>query len=226
MTYTNFTIETDADGIALVTWDMPDKSMNVFTVEVLQELDAICDATTADEAVKGVVFTSGKKDAFSGGADITMLKAMFDAYEAEKASNPEAATQLLFDNAGKMSQIFRKIETCGKPFAAAVGGLCLGGGLRAVAGEPGADPRRHGGHRRRRHLDRCAPLDEEQGGRARPRRAGPPGRPSQGSGRSRRRRAGGPARVRPGHGGLRSPCVPERGGGGLRWLWTSPSPCS
>jgi len=127
MTYTNFTIETDADGIALVTWDMPDKSMNVFTVEVLQELDAICDATTADETVKGVVFTSGKKDAFSGGADITMLKAMFDAYEAEKANNPESATQLLFDNAGKMSQIFRKIETCGKPWVSAINGVCMGG---------------------------------------------------------------------------------------------------
>ena len=44
-TYTNFTIETDADGIALVTWNMPDKSMNVFTVEVMKELDAIVDQT-------------------------------------------------------------------------------------------------------------------------------------------------------------------------------------
>ena len=43
MTYKNFTIETDADGIALVTWDMPDKSMNVITVEVMEELDAIID---------------------------------------------------------------------------------------------------------------------------------------------------------------------------------------
>ena len=43
MTYTNFTVETDADGIALVTWDMPDKSMNVFTEEVMDELDAIVD---------------------------------------------------------------------------------------------------------------------------------------------------------------------------------------
>ena len=73
MSYTNFTVETDADGIALVTWDMPGKSMNVFTQEVMDELDAIIDATVADEAVKGVVFTSGKSS-FSGGADLTMLK--------------------------------------------------------------------------------------------------------------------------------------------------------
>ncbi|MEO0919296.1 MAG: enoyl-CoA hydratase-related protein, partial [Pseudomonadota bacterium] len=72
MTYNNYTIETDADGIALITWDMPGRSMNVFTVEALTELDAICDQLTADEAVKGVVFTSGKKESFSGGADITM----------------------------------------------------------------------------------------------------------------------------------------------------------
>ena len=50
-TYTNFKIETDADGIALVTWDMPEKSMNVFTAEVMEELNAIVDATVADAAV-------------------------------------------------------------------------------------------------------------------------------------------------------------------------------
>ncbi|MEM0900719.1 MAG: 3-hydroxyacyl-CoA dehydrogenase NAD-binding domain-containing protein [Pseudomonadota bacterium] len=127
MTYTNYTIETDADGIAVVTWDMPDKSMNVFTVEAMTELDGICDQLTADAAVKGVVFTSGKKNSFSGGADMTMLKAMFDAYEAEKARNREAATQLLFDNAGKMSQVFRKIETSGKPWVSAINGVCMGG---------------------------------------------------------------------------------------------------
>ena len=127
MTYTNYTIETDADGIALITWDMPGRSMNVFTVEALTELDAIVDAMTADEAVKGCVFTSGKKDSFSGGADITMIKAMFDAYEAEKARDPLAATQLLFDNAGKMSAVYRKLETSGKPWVSAINGTCMGG---------------------------------------------------------------------------------------------------
>ena len=29
MTFQNFTIDTDADGIALVTWNMPNRSMNV-----------------------------------------------------------------------------------------------------------------------------------------------------------------------------------------------------
>ena len=41
MSYRNFTVETDDDGIALVTWDMPDKSMNVFTMEVMDEMEKI-----------------------------------------------------------------------------------------------------------------------------------------------------------------------------------------
>ncbi|WP_457941189.1 FAD-dependent oxidoreductase [Mesorhizobium sp. 10J20-29] len=126
MTYTNFTVDTDADGIALVTWDMPEKSMNVFTEEVMRELDAIVDATVADEKVKGVVFTSGK-DSFSGGADITMLQKMLKAFARDKAKDPEKAAKALFDNAGYMSGLFRKIETCGKPWVSAINGTCMGG---------------------------------------------------------------------------------------------------
>ena len=35
MNLTNFRFETDADGIALVTWDMPGRSMNVINAEVI-----------------------------------------------------------------------------------------------------------------------------------------------------------------------------------------------
>ncbi|TCD16531.1 3-hydroxyacyl-CoA dehydrogenase NAD-binding domain-containing protein [Oricola cellulosilytica] len=127
MTYKNFTVETDEDGIALVTWDMPDKSMNVFTEEVMDELDAIVDQVAGDDAIKGAVLTSGKKDSFSGGADITMLKRMFDILQNEKAKDPQKATEMLFENAGRMSQLFRKLETCGKPWVSAINGTCMGG---------------------------------------------------------------------------------------------------
>ncbi|WP_029619494.1 FAD-dependent oxidoreductase [Pseudorhizobium marinum] len=125
-TYTNFTVETDADGIALVTWDMPGKSMNVFTLEVMAEIEQILAATVADAAVKGVVFTSGKSS-FSGGADLTMIKSMFSMLAEEKAKDPQAAVQKLFDAAGQMSQLFRRIETNGKPWVSAINGTCMGG---------------------------------------------------------------------------------------------------
>lgn len=125
-TYKNFTVETDADGIALVTWDMPDKSMNVFTMEVMEEIDAIVDATVADAAVKGVVFTSGKSS-FSGGADLTMIKSMFSMLAEEQAKDPATAAQKLFDAAGRMSWLWRKVELNGKPWVSAINGTCMGG---------------------------------------------------------------------------------------------------
>jgi 3-hydroxyacyl-CoA dehydrogenase/enoyl-CoA hydratase/3-hydroxybutyryl-CoA epimerase len=126
MTYTNFTVETDADGIALVTWDMPDRSMNVFTLKVMDELEKIIDRVVADAGIKGAVITSGK-DSFSGGADITMLQAMLVRFQAEKAKDPERAMKLLFDGVGRMGGLWRKLETSGKPWVSAINGTCMGG---------------------------------------------------------------------------------------------------
>ncbi|MGN6551548.1 MAG: 3-hydroxyacyl-CoA dehydrogenase NAD-binding domain-containing protein [Pararhizobium sp.] len=128
MTYTNFTLETDADGIALVTWDMPEKSMNVFTLAVMDEIEAIIETVAADAAIKGAVITSGKKT-FSGGADLTMLKGMFGMLAEEKARNPETVVKTLFETAGRMSRLWRRLETSGKPWVAAINGTCMGGAL-------------------------------------------------------------------------------------------------
>ncbi len=126
MSYTNFTLDIDADGIALVTWDMPGRSMNVFTEEAMRELNAIVDKVAGDAAIKGAVITSGK-DTFSGGADITLLQKMLTTFAAEKAKDVEKATKALFDNAGTMTGLFRKLETCGKPWVSAINGTCMGG---------------------------------------------------------------------------------------------------
>ncbi|MEH6717921.1 MAG: 3-hydroxyacyl-CoA dehydrogenase NAD-binding domain-containing protein [Aurantimonas endophytica] len=129
MSYENFKIDTDADGIALITWDMPDRSMNVFTAEVMDEIDRIVDAVAADEAVKGAIITSGKRGSFTGGADLKMLSGMFERFEAKKRGSPDAAIEELFEAAGRMSWLWRKLETCGKPFVAAINGTCMGGGF-------------------------------------------------------------------------------------------------
>jgi len=124
--YKNFKVETDADGIALVTWDMPGRSMNVFTEEVMDELDRIVDQVAGDAAIKGAVITSGK-DTFSGGADLTMLQRMLGLFAEEKAKDEDKAIRLLFDNVGRMTGLFRKLETCGKPWVSAINGTCMGG---------------------------------------------------------------------------------------------------
>src|SRR4051812_11083510 len=132
MTFKNFKVEIDADGIALVTWDIPGRSMNVLDTLTIEELGAIVDRTAADGAVKGVVFTSGK-DAFSAGADLSMLEGMNKAFaEAQKANGAEAAQKMLFDESRKLSLTLRKIETCGKPWVAAINGLALGGAFEVT----------------------------------------------------------------------------------------------
>lgn len=129
MNYENFTVETDADGIALIIWDMPDRSMNVFTAAVMDEIDRIVDQVVAEAAIKGAVITSGKTGSFTGGADLKMLSGMFAHFEAKKREDKDAAIQELFDGVGRMSWLWRKLETCGKPFVAAINGTCMGGGL-------------------------------------------------------------------------------------------------
>jgi 3-hydroxyacyl-CoA dehydrogenase/enoyl-CoA hydratase/3-hydroxybutyryl-CoA epimerase len=123
----NFRFETDADGIAVATWDMPGRSMNVITEAVMDELSQIVETVAGDAGIKGCVITSGK-DNFSGGADLTMLQGLGRAYEALKATEGEEAAMVrFFEESRRLSLLFRRLETCGKPFVAAISGICLGG---------------------------------------------------------------------------------------------------
>jgi len=129
MNFTNFTFATDADGIALVTWDMPGRSMNVIDAKVTEELSAIVEKVAADTAIKGAVITSGK-DSFCGGADLSMLETRNRAYaELKKSQGEEAANARLFEEVRNLSLIFRRLETCGKPWVAAITGTAMGGGF-------------------------------------------------------------------------------------------------
>ena len=55
----NFKLDIDADGIALITWDVPGRSMNVIDLAAIKELSAIVEKVAADAAIKGAVVTSG-----------------------------------------------------------------------------------------------------------------------------------------------------------------------
>jgi 3-hydroxyacyl-CoA dehydrogenase / enoyl-CoA hydratase / 3-hydroxybutyryl-CoA epimerase len=129
MTYTNFDLAIDGDGIALLTWNVPDRSMNVITVKGIEELSAIVDRLVEDAAVKGVVVTSGK-DTFCAGADITLLEGLGRTYAAfAKELGEEQAALRFFEESRKLSLLYRRIETCGKPWVAALNGTAMGGGF-------------------------------------------------------------------------------------------------
>ena len=127
---TDFTLLTDPDGVAVITWDVPAKSMNVLNLESLRELDALVAQALADPAVKGIVITSGKKD-FAAGMDLNVIASMRDSAGDEPARG-------LFDGIMSMHHALRRIERAGmdpktnkggKPVAAALPGTALGIGL-------------------------------------------------------------------------------------------------
>ena len=62
---TDFTLATDADGVATLTWDVAGKSMNVMSTEGFSLLDALIGQALADPTIKGIILTSGKRD-FAG----------------------------------------------------------------------------------------------------------------------------------------------------------------
>ena len=73
---TDFTMKTDADGVAIITWDTVGKSMNVMNQQGFIDLDALIDQALADDAVKGIILTSGKDGSFAGGMDLNIIARM------------------------------------------------------------------------------------------------------------------------------------------------------
>jgi 3-hydroxyacyl-CoA dehydrogenase/enoyl-CoA hydratase/3-hydroxybutyryl-CoA epimerase len=129
MTDTNFKLDIDVDGIALLTWDMPGRSMNVIDLSAIEELSKHVERIASEPAIKGAVVTSGK-DTFCAGADLTLLESLNRMFtDMARREGEESAAALLFAESRKLSQLYRRIETCGKPFVAAINGTALGGGF-------------------------------------------------------------------------------------------------
>jgi 3-hydroxyacyl-CoA dehydrogenase/enoyl-CoA hydratase/3-hydroxybutyryl-CoA epimerase len=125
----NFKLDVDADGIALITWDMAERSMNVINTGIIEELGTLVDKVSADAAIKGAIVTSGK-DAFCGGADLTMLEGMGAVFaNLVRTKGEEAAAAFVFEESRKLSQLYRRLETSGKPWVCALNGTAMGGGF-------------------------------------------------------------------------------------------------
>jgi len=100
------------EGILTLTLNRPDK-LNALNAEVLQQLSAILLDAGKDSSIKGILLTGNGK-AFCAGADINRLA--------------ECNAQSGYEFACFGQQVFRQLETLGKPSLAAINGFAFGGG--------------------------------------------------------------------------------------------------
>ncbi|WP_221793861.1 enoyl-CoA hydratase-related protein [Aquisediminimonas sediminicola] len=129
-TLEQFRLEMQPNGLAHLVFDCPGRTMNVFSNAAIHELGEVA-AWLAAADVKGLLLRSGKDNAFCAGADLTELGV---AYDMIMQAAPQARFNVAFDHFFPLSKAIRALETAGKPVAAAIAGLALGGGCELALG--------------------------------------------------------------------------------------------
>ncbi|MGP6177257.1 3-hydroxyacyl-CoA dehydrogenase NAD-binding domain-containing protein [Microbacterium sp. A196] len=109
----------DHDGVAVLTFDYPDRSMNVVDESVFIDLRGHVDAVANDDSVSAAVLISGKPGAFGAGVDVSWLP--------ELVARPDAESFL-----ESVHELMLKISDSPKPYVAAVHGAALGGALEVT----------------------------------------------------------------------------------------------
>jgi 3-hydroxyacyl-CoA dehydrogenase / enoyl-CoA hydratase / 3-hydroxybutyryl-CoA epimerase len=110
-----FQLEVGAEGLASLTFDLPEKKANIFSRPVLAELEALIAELRGRGDVAVLVLRSGKEDIFVAGADVDGIERVTDAAEAEAGSRLG-------------HRLFSAWEALPFPTVAAIRGTCLGGG--------------------------------------------------------------------------------------------------
>ncbi len=112
----SFQLELADDGVATLTFDLPDEKVNVFSRTILSELDAVLDQLAGMPAT-GLLVCSGKPGQFVAGAKIEEL------LPTEGNSMDDILASL-----EKGQTVFARFETLPYPTVALIDGACLGGG--------------------------------------------------------------------------------------------------
>ncbi|HSN88796.1 MAG TPA: 3-hydroxyacyl-CoA dehydrogenase NAD-binding domain-containing protein [Thermoanaerobaculia bacterium] len=111
-----FHLDVGQDRLATLTFDSPDKKVNVFTREALAELEQAIEEVSRLKDIGCLILLSGKEGSFIAGADIEEIARVTDPLEAEAGSRVG-------------QRLFSAWEALPFPTVAAIRGICLGGGL-------------------------------------------------------------------------------------------------
>ena len=118
MTYENFKLRTDEQGIVWVGIDVAGSNVNTMGTPVLAELARLLDEFDA-QPPKGVVFHSLKSSGFIAGANIQEFEAI------GKTNDVAAATKLILTG----YDLYDRLAVVKYPTLALIKGFCMGGGL-------------------------------------------------------------------------------------------------
>lgn len=113
------TIETGANGVAIVRLDDKTSKVNTISAKMTVEFNTMLDTVENDANIKSVVLISAKPGCFIAGADIAELRACQTEAEMKHLSSHG-------------QQFMNRIASSKKPFVAAIDGSCMGGGLEVA----------------------------------------------------------------------------------------------
>ncbi len=109
-----FRLDVAADGLGVLTFDLPGEKVNKLSREVFGELAEILVRLSQDPRVRSLLVWSGKPDVFIAGADLKE----FTTISSDEISAGSARGQALFEQVARLPF----------PTVAAIDGACLGGG--------------------------------------------------------------------------------------------------
>jgi 3-hydroxyacyl-CoA dehydrogenase/enoyl-CoA hydratase/3-hydroxybutyryl-CoA epimerase len=110
-----FRLEVGEDRLATLTFDLPDKKVNIFGRPALTELEHVLDEVAARRDIDILILLSGKEGGFIAGADIEEIARVTDPTEAEAGSRVG-------------HRLFSAWAALPFPTVAAIRGVAVGGG--------------------------------------------------------------------------------------------------
>ncbi|MEO0444434.1 MAG: enoyl-CoA hydratase-related protein, partial [Pseudomonadota bacterium] len=102
-------------GILTISIDVANETMNVLNQQVIDDFELLSSDIEKNDAIKAVIFISGKQQGFIAGADIKILQQANTAMDGKTI-------------AVNAHTLFGRIANSRKPHIAAIDGVCLGAG--------------------------------------------------------------------------------------------------